>query len=59
MYFPLAQEPVEQPVPQSTHRRSTRQSDRKLDSAVKVSALMIDVIQEPVDIHVPTGFGGA
>ena len=34
-------------------------SDRKLDGAVKVSASMINVIQEPVDIPVPTGFAGA
>ena len=59
MCFSLAQETVEQPVPRSAHRRSTRQSDRKLDGAVKVSALMIDVIQEPGDIPVPTGFAGA
>ena len=33
--------------------------DRKLDDAVKVYAVMIDVIQEPVDISVPTAFAGA
>ena len=53
---PQAQEPVEQPVPRSAHRRSTRQTDRKLDGAVKVSALMIDVIPELVNVPVPTGF---
>ena len=59
MYLPLAQEPVEQPVPRPTHRWSTRQTDRKLDGVVKASSLMIDVIPEPVDIPVPTGFAGA
>ena len=54
MYLHLAQEPVEQPVPQPARRRSTRQTHRKLDGAVKLSALMIDVIPEP-DIPVPTG----
>ena len=33
--------------------------DRKLDDAVKVYAVMIDVIQEPVDISVPTALAGA
>ena len=51
--FPLAQEP------RSAHRRSTRQSVSKLDGTVTVSALMIDMIQEPVDISVPTCFAGA
>ena len=46
MYPPLAQEPVEQPVPRPACCRSTRQTDRKLD----VSALMIDVTPEQVDI---------
>ena len=59
MYLPLAQESVEQPVPRSARRRSTRQTDRKLDGEIKVFALMIDVIPEPVDIPVPTGFSGA
>ena len=40
-------------------RRSTRQSDSKLDGVVKVSAFMIDVIQKPVHIPVPTGLVGA
>ena len=57
--FHLAQEPVEQPAPRPAHRRSTRQTDRKLDDVVKVSAVMIDVIPEPVDIPVPTGLAGA
>ena len=56
---PLDQEPVKQPVPQSAHHRSSLRTDGKLDGVVKVSALMIDVIPEPVDIPVPTGFGGA
>ena len=38
MCFPLAQEPVEQPVPRSAGGQSTHQTDRKLDSAVKESA---------------------
>ena len=40
-------------------KQSTRQTDRKLDDAVKVSAVMIDVIPEPVDIPVNTGLAGA
>ena len=57
--FLLPQKPVEQPVPRLACCRSTRQSDSKLDGAVNVSALMIDMIQEPVDIPVLTGFADA
>ena len=55
---PIAQEPVEQPVPRLARRRSTRQTDKKLDGAVKVFAFMIDMIPEPVDISVATGNAG-
>ena len=56
---PPPQEPVEQTLPRSARRRSTRRTDRKLDGAAKVSALMINVIPEPVVIPVPAGFAGA
>ena len=52
--FPLAQEPVDQLVIRSARRRLTRQTDRKLDGAVKVSSVMIDVIPEP-EQHPGTG----
>ena len=59
MHLTLAQEPVEQPVPRPARRWSARQTDRKLDGAVNVYTLMIDMIPEPVDIPVPTGFANA
>ena len=55
----IGQEPVKRPLLRSARRRSSRQTDRKPDGVVKVSALMIDVIPEPVDIPVPTGFASA
>ena len=57
--FPLAQEPVELPVPQPAHRRLTHQSDKRLLDEVKVSAVMIDVIPELVDSPVPSSLTGA
>ena len=45
-------------VPRPACRRLTRQLDRQLVDAVKVYAVMIDVISEPVDNHVPTGLTG-
>ena len=50
MCSPVAQEPVEQPLPRSACWWSTRKTDTKLDGVVRVSALMIDVIPEPVGI---------
>ena len=57
--FPLAQGSVEQPVLRPASCWSTRQSDRQLVHVVKVSAVMIDVILEPVDSPVPAGLAGA
>ena len=37
----------------------TRQTDRKRGGTVKVSTLAINVIPEPVDVPIPTGFVGA
>ena len=48
MYPPLCLEPVEQPVSPWASRRT----DRKRGGAVKVSALAINVIPEPVDVPV-------
>ena len=59
MCFPLAQESAEQLLPWPACCQSTRENDNKLDGAVNLSALMIDLIQEPVDILVPTGFASA
>ena len=57
--FPIAQGPVEQPVLRPARRRSTRQMDTKLNDVVKVSAVLINVILEPVYITVPTGLTSA
>ena len=57
--FPLAQGVVKQPVPRPAGCRLTRQSDRQLVDAVEVSAVMIDVIPEPVDNPVHTSLAGA
>ena len=57
--FPIAQGLVEQPVHLPAGCRLTRQSNRQLVDAVKVSAVIIDVFPEPVDSPVPTGLTGA
>ena len=59
VYFPLAQDPVEQPLTRPACRRLTCQSDRELVDVVKVSAVLINVIPGLVDNHVPTGLTGA
>ena len=59
MYPPLSREPVAQPVSLSAHHRLTRRPVVKCGSAVKASALAINVITAPVDVPVPTGFVGA
>ena len=46
---PLAHEPVIQLVLRPARRRSTRQTDRKLNETTKISTLMIDVIPEPLN----------
>ena len=57
--LPLAHGPVEKPVPQLAHHRSTQQSDRQPVNVVRVSAVMIDVIPVPVDNPVPTSLASA
>ena len=55
----LAHEPVEERIPRPARRRLTCQSDRQLVNAVKVAAVLIDVIPGLVDNSVPTGLTGA
>ena len=53
--FPIEQGLVERPVLQPAGYRSPRPSDRQPFDAVKVAAVLIDMIPEPVDSPVPTG----
>ena len=59
VWFPHEQGFVERRVLQPAGRWSTRQSDRQPVDAVKVSAVMINMIPELVDSPVPTGLAGA